>query len=137
MYAAVEDCVLDAWDRSLCRRHPRHVSLHFDGIRVGGIDPAVDVKTLCDEAMQAIQEKTQSVLWKSVTFSLGSCADRRLRVQKFPSGTKSLWRKRIAFLLLSFACCQTGWKMSSSCSTRRTTRILLQDGLVPNAIASY
>eukprot|EP00439_Symbiodinium_sp_Y106_P055369 s2221_g7.t1 len=59
MYAAVEDCVLDAWDRSLCRRHPRHVSLRFDGIRVGGIDPAVDVKTLCDEAMQAIQEKTQ------------------------------------------------------------------------------
>ena len=59
MYAAVEDCVLDAWDRSLCRRHPRHVSLHFDGIRVGGIDPAVDVKTLCDEATQAIQEKTQ------------------------------------------------------------------------------
>ena len=55
----LEDCVLDAWDRSLCRRHPRHVSLHFDGIRVGGIDPAVDVKTLCDEAMQAIQEKTQ------------------------------------------------------------------------------
>ena len=59
MYAAVEDWVLDAWDRSLCRRHPRHVSLHFDGIRVGGIDPAVDVKTLCDEAMQAIQETTQ------------------------------------------------------------------------------
>ena len=38
LYAAVEDYVLDAWDQDLMRRRPKHISLHFDCIRVGGLD---------------------------------------------------------------------------------------------------
>ena len=58
LYARIEDHILETWAASVERRAPGHLSLHFDGLRVGQFSTGVDVASLCQEAMNVIQEKT-------------------------------------------------------------------------------
>ena len=60
LYACVEDYILETWASSCAELHaPGHLSLHFDGIRVGRFSSEVDVSSLCREAMSVIKEKTK------------------------------------------------------------------------------
>ena len=58
LYACIEDHILETWAASVERRSPGHLSLHFDGLRVGQFSTGVDVASLCQEAMNVVQEKT-------------------------------------------------------------------------------
>ena len=58
LYACVEDYILETWTDCLTPYRPAHLSLHFDGVRVGGFTSQVEVSELCQEAMRAIKEKT-------------------------------------------------------------------------------
>ena len=59
LYACMEDYILETWASSCVELHvPGHLSLHFDGIRVGKFSSEVDVSSLCREAMSVIEEKT-------------------------------------------------------------------------------
>ena len=58
LYACVEDYILETWAASVERHAPGHLSLHFDGLRVGKFSADVDVTSLCQEAMKVIEEKT-------------------------------------------------------------------------------
>ena len=58
LYACVEDYILETWTDCLTPYRPGHLSLHFDGVRVGGFTSQVEVSELCQEAMRAIKEKT-------------------------------------------------------------------------------
>ena len=85
LYAAVEDYVLDAWGQDLMRRRPKHVSLHFDGIRVGGLDPEVSAQVLCDEAASAILKTTGftvTIVEKRQLFFKELCASPVERVEE-------------------------------------------------------
>ena len=57
LYAAIEDHILQSWEEFLETQELSHVSLHFDGVRLGGIAEA-DVERLCEESATAIKEKT-------------------------------------------------------------------------------
>ena len=58
LYACVEDYIMEAWTDSLARHRPGHLSLHFDGVRVGRFSSEVEMTDICQEAMDAIKEKT-------------------------------------------------------------------------------
>ena len=58
LYASVEDYILEAWTDCISRHRPGHLSLHFDGVRVGRFSSEVEISNICQEAMDAIKEKT-------------------------------------------------------------------------------
>ena len=58
LYACAEDYILEAWTDCIIRHQPGHLSLHFDGVRVGRLSSEVEVSQLCQEAKEAIKEKT-------------------------------------------------------------------------------
>ena len=55
--SATEDYILRSWEEFLDAQALSHVSLHFDGVRLGGIAEA-DVERLCDDLATAIKGKT-------------------------------------------------------------------------------
>ena len=59
LYAAAEDYILEAWEACALQHKPAHLSLHFDGIRLGGLESTIAADALCKEAMCAIRDKTQ------------------------------------------------------------------------------
>ena len=57
MWAAIEDAVLEHWCNLLLKKRPKHLSLHFDGVRVS-TDIATDMDALILECEQHIREQT-------------------------------------------------------------------------------
>ncbi|CAE7810987.1 unnamed protein product [Symbiodinium sp. CCMP2592] len=58
LWSAVEDIVLDAWTNFVLRQKPKHISLHFDGIRVSRAVVGDDVEGFCRVCTAHIQEIT-------------------------------------------------------------------------------
>ena len=57
LWTAVEDSILDAWLSAICPMSPKHVSLHFDGVRIDRelVNNTPDLVAMCQ---RAILEKT-------------------------------------------------------------------------------
>ena len=58
LYAAVEDWVLEAWEDYMSTITHNHLSLHFDGLRVGGLEEAQSIEDLCKKSEAAILDTT-------------------------------------------------------------------------------
>lgn len=58
LYAAVEDYILEAWTEAAARLNPKHLSLHFDGMRLMGMDTEMSVQELCAHFQREIKSRT-------------------------------------------------------------------------------
>ena len=58
LWTVVEDRIIDAWLEKIAGLNPRHVSLHFDGIRVDTSVIGDDVENFCAQCSDHIAEKT-------------------------------------------------------------------------------
>ena len=63
LYAAVEDCILQAWEGAARELRPKHMSLHFDGMRLGGLES--------NKSSAAFPGKNQACHW----FPCGHCGE--------------------------------------------------------------
>ena len=62
LYFACEDYVLSSWYGFLMRRYsPKHLSLHFDGVRISAMD-GVSAEDLCKQSESHIQDDTTFVV---------------------------------------------------------------------------
>ena len=58
MWSAVEDAILSAWLDKVQQRHPRHISLHFDGVRVDRDAVGPEATAFCSECSDRIKTVT-------------------------------------------------------------------------------
>ena len=58
LWSAIEDLVLDLWLQQLKMLQPKHISLHFDGVRVDKTVMGPDATEFCQECEKAIQESS-------------------------------------------------------------------------------
>ena len=56
LYMACEDAVLQCWAEFLVQKLPRHLSLHFDGVRVSAED-GVSSEELCKSAQECVMDR--------------------------------------------------------------------------------
>ena len=58
LYAAVEEYILEAWTEAAARLNPNHLSLHFDGMRLMGINTEMNVQELCAHFQRETKSRT-------------------------------------------------------------------------------
>ncbi|CAE7796366.1 unnamed protein product [Symbiodinium sp. CCMP2592] len=58
LYAAVEDYILQAWEVAVMRLKPKHLSLHFDGLRCMGMETEMTTGQLCTHFAEHIKAAT-------------------------------------------------------------------------------
>ena len=58
LYAAVADYILQAWEGAARELRPKHMSLHFDGMRLGGLESDTSSEELCQHFQERIKRVT-------------------------------------------------------------------------------
>ncbi|CAE7704017.1 unnamed protein product, partial [Symbiodinium necroappetens] len=58
LYAAIEDYILQAWEVAVVKLKPKHVSLHFDGLRCMGMETDMTTDQLCTHFAEHIKAVT-------------------------------------------------------------------------------
>lgn len=93
-WTPVEDAILEAWVRSVLPSNPKHLSLHFDGLRLHS-DDIEDQRRFVEQSERAILERTGftvKIVRKDHYFFLDGARSKASRVTQVPAVSTDILR---------------------------------------------